>query len=174
MLKMKEKKAVLLDGEWGCGKTFFVNKVLRSELEKEKDYQVFQISLYGISNVDKIQDIIYSNWLASILEEKTEKFGRLGNVLTKGIDIFGKSAISFIESKLGTEGSATAAGKEVLDKAIGKDKKLVLIFDDIERCQINIIELMGFLNNLCENNGYKLILIANEKEINRENDDTDR
>lgn len=165
----RKKQAVLLDGEWGCGKTFFVNKVLRSELEK--DYQVFQISLYGISNVDKIQDIIYSKWLESMLEEKTGKLGHLGNLLTKGIDIFGKSAISFIESKLGTEGSATEAGKEALDKIIGKNKKLILIFDDIERCQINIIELMGFLNNLCENNEYKLILIANEKEINRENDD---
>lgn len=165
----RKKQAVLLDGEWGCGKTFFVNKVLRSELEK--DYQVFQISLYGISNVDKIQDIIYSKWLESMLEEKAGKLGHLGNLLTKGIDIFGKSAISFIESKLGTEGSATEAGKEALDKIIGKNKKLILIFDDIERCQINIIELMGFLNNLCENNEYKLILIANEKEINRENDD---
>lgn len=30
----RKKQAVLLDGEWGCGKTFFVNNILIPRLEK--------------------------------------------------------------------------------------------------------------------------------------------
>lgn len=46
-----------------------------------------------------------------------------------------------------------------------------LILPKTFECQIDIIELMGFLNNLCENNGYRVILIANEGEIARQEND---
>lgn len=168
----RKNQAVLLNGEWGCGKTFFVKEKLISQIDTEK-YQIFQISLYGISSIEKIQDMIYGEWIEKAVGDKTEKFGPLGGALTRGIGIFGKGAVQFIEGKIGTDGSASEAVKEILEQNIGKNKKPILIFDDIERCQIDIIELMGFLNNLSENNGYKLILVANECEINRDRDEDD-
>ena len=140
------------------------------EIDIEK-YQIFQISLYGISSIEKVQDMIYGKWIEKVVDDKTDKFGPLGGALSKGIGLFGKSAVQLIESKIGTEGSAADVAKEILEQNIGKNKKPILIFDDIERSQIDIIELMGFLNNLSENNGYKLILVANEQEINRDEDD---
>lgn len=166
----RKNQAILLNGEWGCGKTFFVKENLIPEIDTEK-YQIFQISLYGVSSIEKIQDMIYGEWIEKAVGDKTEKLGPIGGALTKGIGIFGKSAVQFIESKIGTEGSASEAAKEFLEQNIGKNKKPILIFDDIERCQLDIIELMGFLNNLSENNGYKLILVAYEQEINRDEDD---
>lgn len=54
-------------------------------------------------------------------------------------------------------------------------KKLVFIFDDLERSKINIPEILGFINYLCEQSEAKVILIANEDEIdNRYKDDYDR
>lgn len=166
----RKNQAILLNGEWGCGKTFFIKEKLIPEINTEK-YQIFQISLYGVSSIEKIQDMIYVDWIEKVIGDKTEKFGLFGGVLTRGIGIFGKSAVQLIESKIGMEGSATETVKEILEQNIGKNKKPILIFDDIERSQIDIIELMGFLNNLSENNGYKLILVANEREINRDEDD---
>lgn len=166
----RKNQAILLNGEWGCGKTFFVKENLIPEIDTEK-YQIFQISLYGVSSIEKIQDMIYGEWIEKAVGDKTEKLGPIGGALTKGIGIFGKGAVQFIESKIGTEGSASEAAKEFLEQNIGKNKKPILIFDDIERCQLDIIELMGFLNNLSENNGYKLILVAYEQEINRDEDD---
>lgn len=166
----RKNQAILFNGEWGCGKTYFINEKLIPQMNTEK-YQIFQISLYGVSSIEKIQDIIYGKWIEKVVGDKSEKLGALGNVLTKGIGIFGKSAIQFIESKIGTNGSAADATKDIFTQNIGKNRKTIFIFDDIERCQINIIELMGFLNNLSENNGYKLILVANEQEINRGEDD---
>jgi len=166
----RKNQAILLNGEWGCGKTFFIKEKLILKIDVEK-YQIFQISLYGVSSIEKIQDMIYGKWIERAIGDRTEKLGPIGGVLTKGIGIFGKGAVQFIESKIGTEGSASEAVKGILEQNIGKNKKPILIFDDIERCQIDIIELMGFLNNLSENNGYKLILVANEQEINRDEDD---
>lgn len=40
-----------------------------------------------------------------------------------------------------------------------------LIFDDLERCEIPIEELLGFLNKLVEHHSAKIILIANEQEL---------
>ena len=43
----------------------------------------------------------------------------------------------------------------------------ILIFDDFERCSIDTLELMGFINNLCENDEYRTIVIANENEVKK-------
>ena len=47
-------------------------------------------------------------------------------------------------------------------------KKLVLIFDDFERSKVERIELMGAINDYCENKNIKVILIADEEHINSE------
>ncbi len=166
----RRNQAILLNGEWGCGKTFFIKEKLIPKIDKET-YQTFLISLYGVDSVEKIQDIIYTKWIEKVLADRMKNHESLGDILAKGVAIFGKSAIKLLESKIGTEGSAIDSAKVILNQSIGTNKKPILIFDDLERCQIDIIELMGFLNNLSENNGYKLILVANEHEINRDESD---
>lgn len=166
----RRNQAVLLTGEWGCGKSYFAEKELIPEIKKN-GYQVFRISLYGISNVESIQDIIMSEILYSIIEGHVQKFGPFGGAIAKGIKIFGKSALSVIETKIGSEGSLQETATELLNNNASDKDHTVFIFDDIERCQIDIIELMGFLNNLSENQGYRLVLIANENEISKNEDD---
>ena len=160
----RKKQAVLLNGEWGCGKTYFIKEKLIPDLE---EYQILQISLYGISSTERIQEIIYSKWIEKIIGNNTDKIGVFGNMVAKGIEIFGKSATQFVEKRLGVENALEDIKKYFADSNLS-NKQTILIFDDIERCRIEIIELMGFLNNLSENNNYKLILIANEKEITRD------
>lgn len=166
----RKKQAILLNGEWGCGKTFFVNEKLIPGLE-QKGIQVFSISLYGIAKIEQIQDIIYMKLMQKVIKDKTQKVGYFGDGLAKVISLCGKSGIRFIDNKFNMEGTVSEEIKAIFEKKKGTNKRLVLIFDDIERCQINIIELMGFLNNLCENNEYKIILVANENEINKVDDD---
>lgn len=160
----RKTQAVLLDGEWGCGKTFFIKEHLIPELEKKEDAEIYEISLYGISNVDMIQEMLYAQWLEKVVRAKT---GKAGKIVNKGISIFGKSAIHALESKFGAEGSVENIASTLIDSAISKNAHNIIIFDDFERCRVDIIRLMGFLNNLSENNGFKLILVANEKEVSR-------
>lgn len=164
----RRQQAILLDGPWGCGKSHFVKNILIPAMEKMEEYQVHCISLYGINDVATIQDAIYASWLEKVISEKT---GSSGTLISKGIGIFGKGFVRFAENKLGTDGSVTDGAKDMLGSFIGKDKKPIIVFDDLERCQIDIIEIMGFINNLVENNQYRILIVANEAEIL--NDDND-
>lgn len=161
----RKKQAVLLDGEWGSGKTFFVEKYIIPELEKNKNAKIFKISLYGISSVETIQEMIYAQWLGRCVDKITDKLGPIGQLVNKGIDIFGTSAVRALENKLSAEGVSDKIASTIMDNDINKAEYMIIIFDDLERCRINILQLMGFLNNLSENNGFKLILVANEREI---------
>lgn len=162
----RKKQAVLLNGEWGCGKTFFIKEKLIPEFDLS-EYQILQISLYGISSTERIQEIIYGKLIEQLIDN--DKLRSLG----RRMGIFGKSAIQLIEKlvekTMNDKNSSAEIAKTIIDQKL-LNNKTILIFDDIERCRIEIIELMGFLNNLSENNNYKLILIANEKEITRDED----
>ena len=43
----------------------------------------------------------------------------------------------------------------------------IFIFDDLERCELSITQTLGMLNDLIENNGIKIIIVANQKEIGK-------
>lgn len=63
----------MLDGVWGCGKTFFVKEHLIPTLKKNKNSNIFQVSLYGISDVEMIQEQIYAQWLEACAKEMAER-----------------------------------------------------------------------------------------------------
>ena len=53
--------------------------------------------------------------------------------------------------------------QEIYESVDLTDKLIVL--EDIERTQIDIIELLGYINNMCENDGVKVLLVTNESEL---------
>ena len=53
--------------------------------------------------------------------------------------------------------------QEVYESIDLTDKLIVL--EDIERTQIDIIALFGYINNMCENDGVKVMLVTNESEL---------
>ena len=57
--------AILIKGEWGSGKTFFVKK----NIVKRYDNALY-ISLYGISSIDKLSEKIYLEIIIYGLPEK--------------------------------------------------------------------------------------------------------
>jgi hypoxanthine phosphoribosyltransferase len=50
--------AIMINGEWGSGKTYFWNNKVKSKIESTdingKRYKTIYMSLYGISNLDDI------------------------------------------------------------------------------------------------------------------------
>lgn len=45
------------------------------------------------------------------------------------------------------------------------DKKVILIFDDLERTDIPTADLLGCINDYCENLHINTIVVANEEKI---------
>ncbi|MBM7835727.1 P-loop NTPase fold protein [Clostridium sardiniense] len=156
--------AILIDGEWGCGKTYFIKEKLIKDLEqyeeskKSENYipkKVIYVSLYGIKSGEEISNIIYAN-IINNKNGKTKKI--LGSLAGLGSD--------FIKSK----GIDINNLKDILE-CICSLENYILIFDDLERCNCDINEVLGYINNFVEHDGIKVILVANEKEIGKCNEE---
>lgn len=189
------KQAILIDGKWGCGKTFFIkNKVLPKLNEKRLDIshppfyyyalkghlikrptfteetnhilfsqQTYYISLYGTKDLNEITNKIYLAVFEKFFEEKfgfsqtfIGKLNLFSKLLTFGIDILNQT--NYLGFKINLKELPSI-------KDIKNLNNIVLILDDIERCSLDINELLGFINNLTEHHNIKIILIANEEEI---------
>ena len=163
---MSYNYAVMIDGEWGCGKTFFVKNGLFKSIDSynagtERHRTPKYISLYGIKTVSEIQDAIVFALTEEISDRKDkpkkqeEKAGAGQKFLFSAWRI--AKAIRDIK-----------APDTNLYEMFGNWLKLdafVFIFDDIERCDCPLNEAFGFINGLVEHESVKVILVANEKEI---------
>ena len=58
----KYKSAILINGEWGSGKTFFIteklSKVIKNKIKNDGKY--IYVSLYGVENVEELSNKLYS------------------------------------------------------------------------------------------------------------------
>lgn len=66
----KTHTAIMLTGEWGSGKTYYVENVLAPFLKKDNDKNgCFIISLYGLENISDISKSIYMELRMKALEK---------------------------------------------------------------------------------------------------------
>ncbi len=158
--------AVMIDGDWGCGKTYFVkngltNAIVAQESKSEKPRKVVYISLYGYKTILDIQDAIAIQ-LHLLTENGNNSF--LGKLRKKRVVENGIQS-AFALAKAARD--ILAPGTSVFDfEGIWRDlASYIFIFDDVERCDCSINEAFGFINGLVEHSGAKVILVANEKEI---------
>ena len=151
--------ALLISGTWGCGKTFFVKEFIK-ELEQENKFSkinAIYISLYGLHDISEIKDKII---LCSIKNKKAQKIIPYLNI--------GLSTISDIVSGITNVKNADEKIKSIINQ-IYKIDNLVIFIDDIERCDIDINSILGYINELVEHNDVKAVLIADEEKIGRIN-----
>lgn len=150
----KRDFAVLLDGPWGAGKTYFIKDFL-SQIPKH-----LYVSLYGLSNTQQIDDELFRQ-LHPVLSAPTMKvMGRVAKGLLKGtlkIDLDGDGK---------DDGSASINIPELgLQKELSSPDGHLLVFDDLERCSLPVGEVLGYINAFVEHAGVKAIIIANQDEI---------
>lgn len=142
-------KNVLINGEWGIGKTYFINNY-------SKDKNSIYISLFGI---DSLESFIFNIYLQ--IDSKIQGFFRKLNKKLKGVNIgfqYGSISIPYFEGDI-----INAIEKKT------KDNKLLIIIDDLERksSNINMEDILGTIENLNKIHNVSIIIIANENEIGR-------
>lgn len=149
--------AYLLDGGWGSGKTFFL-KTQVNEFLKKKNYSLIYISLNGLKTVEEVNKSIFFSTsklfnIESLKNFENSKYGKLMKGLSKLSMDLGMSYAGINQTKIFYE-EFTSINSDV-----------VLCFDDLERSQLKIDELMGIIGSYLENDNAKVILIANEEEL---------
>lgn len=161
--------AVMIDGEWGCGKTYFVKNELMKEVEdhiKDKDDEnsvkkIIYLSLYGMKSIDDIsKQMVYEAYLNNLDGAKS-----IAKVGIKFSRILLPTVFDVINNKLGVNIDKEKISETICEFA--SLKNTLLIFDDLERCDCPINEVLGYINSFVEQDHLKVIIISNQKELGK-------
>ena len=153
--------AVMINGEWGVGKTHFWNNKIKNKIESMqlngKRYTTIYMSLYGISNLEEISKKIFIE-TTQLMDKNLRKF----------MDSHGQTNIPEY-AKTGLDmanffGVTKNGDKLDYGDFFATDDK-VLCFDDLERANVDVIDILGYINNFVEHDHIKTIIICNEKEL---------
>lgn len=177
IMKHAPHYAIMLNGEWGSGKTFFIKEKWLKYLANKEKYSIVYISLFGLKTVDELKDLISHDKV--LLEEFFDKSQPAKKILSKGKEIKNTNATNGILN-LGKQLFEKHIGININDIIkiftrdwLGEDDKngitKILILDDLERIQMNINEVFGFISNHLESTSLRVIIIGNENEISTEN-----
>ncbi len=151
----------MINGEWGSGKTHFWNNKIRKKIESlqlnGKRYTTIYMSLYGISNLEEISKKIFIE-TTQLMDKNLRKFMDDNSQTT--IPEYAKTGIDMANFF-----GVTQNGDRVdYGEFFSTDDK-VLCFDDLERANVDVIDILGYINNFVEHDHIKTIIICNEKEL---------
>ena len=154
-------KCILVDGAWGIGKSYVVEKAL----EDKKD-RTCMVSLFGMEDVQQIyHEILYQLLLhtsngGKILEFLKDSFRILGN-----FDDRAKNVSTILESHFSEEDMVNSITRKF-------DEGHIVVIDDLERCKesIELRDFFGVVEKLKSNNHIQVVLIANSEEITDKKD----
>lgn len=165
--------AVLLRGKWGCGKTYFVKHWLAEFEESSKlpanensiELKPIYVSLFGMREISDIKSAI-DRCVNPFFYSKTGKILKVaGRIASKiifktelDIDNDGKSETSF---------SGTLDSLSIFENDNKNEVKGIkfIIFDDLERCQIPMKQLLGFINYFVEHCDCHVVVIGEERYL---------
>lgn len=164
-------QALMITGEWGCGKSYFVKNSVKEYLRKNgildnKNYIVF--SLYGINNLGDFKNSFYDKIFINQYLGESNKAQKTKNICER---LFNSVSSTIDTSAIGVPVKINLA--ELIHKSdLVQLEKCIFVFDDIERCELSATELWGFINKLTENRGIPVITVANESKILEKDSDT--
>lgn len=161
--------AVMLKGKWGCGKTHLIKQWKKrfdetADTDGEITLKPIYISTYGMDSVNDIKTAI-DRELNPFFYSKTGRF--IKGVLKLAGKVVFKTSMDFNEdSKEDGSFSATLDSLSLLQVKDDSIKGVkFLIFDDIERCLIEMKELLGFINYFVEHCNCHVVVIGDENHL---------
>ena len=149
----KQKYKILIDGNWGIGKTFTYNSFLKS-----KNNNKYYISLFGISSIEEVEKRI------------------IQKVLFPGLKDLNKSSIIHALKTFGAQYVETKSGVNISDmieintiENLKFSEKSIICFDDLERLSddISFKELLGLIERLGKK--INVVVICNKSKLSPEN-----
>ncbi len=154
----KTHSAIMLTGDWGTGKSYYIQKSLIPYLEEEENgnHKCAVVSLYGLNNLYDLSKALY-------FEIRLKAFAKMSEAGSTGL-FAAKTILKGVTSFFGVDLSKSEAEMQQLYESIDLTGKLIIL-EDIERSNIDIVELLGYVNNLVEHDDVKVLLVVNEEEL---------
>ncbi|HDZ8839988.1 TPA: hypothetical protein RUW99_003655 [Aeromonas veronii] len=139
--------SLLLSGSWGSGKTHYIKSYIKANNKTWRESGPIYISLYGMSALEQVEDEILKCNFPFLKNPNFKLLAKVGN------------------SALG------AIGMHALDvngaSILTPPKNKIYVFDDVERSGIPLKDILGYVNNLVEHQDCKVILVADESVLEK-------
>lgn len=158
LLNQTRDGLILINGNWGVGKTYFLQNELKNFYDEKT---IFYMSTLGLNNLQDFKDRILSiSYLDS--SEEIKKIGELTASASavvsqeEGVGKFTSQSLSFLTAKI--------------QESVLKDLHAVYIIDDLERISIDLRNDIATycLQSYQKNNSLDYILVGNFSDESRE------
>lgn len=158
----KTQSAIMLTAPWGTGKSYYIRNDLSRFLEENKlSYAI--VSAYGLSSIADINKELFLEIKFQKTKKQCKWLATFGKTIATGAVGIGKTLLKNIAHIDIDFDLSEPNYKKLYDFVNLKDK--LIIFEDIERSSVDIIEFLGYVNSLVEQDGVKVLLVANEQEF---------
>lgn len=155
--------AIMLTGTWGAGKTYYWKNALKQSIEEivspviindqNVKYTAVHVSLFG---VEDLNSLVIRITRAKYMGTDSKLKNAVSTLLASGVKRYAK------KFDIGAEDFETLL-------SVVKDvdqKRFVFCFDDLERLSKKVLlEVLGYINTMVENEGVKVVILCNEKEL---------
>ena len=140
--KEETNYAVMIKGDWGSGKTHFWKNQLSQHISEQSNNNKLYLSFFGIDTTEDILNKII-----------TEIIGQSNKTVKNIISTISKLMKDKVKIDL-----------SIIPNFINFDNYVICI-DDIERANIKINQIFGFMNYFIEHQQSKVIFLTNEEDI---------
>jgi hypothetical protein len=147
--------AVMLEGPWGSGKSYFVNQYFRARFagarkkNTEAKDPLIHVTLFGVRE------------LSDITAQMFEKvYPALSGKTANAVNTIASRALSVVGLRLDPKENA-----ELLQGMLLNLKDKIIVFDDFERSPLPLVEVMGYINRYVEHHKLKVVVVASEEDI---------
>lgn len=135
--------ALLVTGEWGSGKTHQIKQVI-------PDAERYYVSLFGIQTVEQLH--------AEVFAVASPKLAKAAGFLDEA---------SSTAASLGGFFALAGATPSVFNAVFRRDVKpdRTLIFDDLERSDLRLKDVLGAINSYVEQHGFRVVVLAHDEKM---------
>lgn len=162
--------AVMLTGRWGCGKTYFIRKWLggKEETKNEREEVLYlnpiYVSLFGMSSIGDVKKEI-DRKLNPFFYSKTGKF-------IKGVAKLASKVV--FKTDLTNDGAPVSATCSLDFMSLFEDGPdnvegtRFIVFDDLERTDIPLKTLLGFVDFFVDRCKFHVVLIGDDTKMKKD------
>lgn len=160
--------AVMLTGKWGCGKTHFIKHWIEELVKKIEDDKVstltkpIYISLFGLSSIRQLNDAI-TREIYPIMKSHIYQLGK------HALNAVSTVTLNYDFSKLSKGLGEATIELDLVSLFRSESRKnnenRIVVFDDFERCNVDLADMLGYINQFVEHSNVRVIIICYEDEI---------
>lgn len=151
--------AVLIEGKWGSGKTYYIKEFLKER--GLTDRKIIYISMFGVTSSSELQKSLLYASLSKKEKAIQQGLGVAGSIFNGALS-FGSGGI--LSGSVSLEKAAEQINSAIFKSSESLNKSVIVI-DDLERCSFDAGELLGIMNSHVEHGDARVIIIANTEEI---------